>query len=303
MPSRRSLVLFLQLIFSVGVLFWLVRKLGAGALLDAFSHLDAATLFLGVVAYIVAQGLSAWRWAILSRIFRFRAAFWNYAQLYFLGMFYNLFLPSGYGGDVVKVFYQAPDRKIPSKTLSALTIFLDRLTGLLALLLLGGLCSWGLRNELGLYGAVMGWGFAASMLLGFLGLFFVERLRFLPRKLRFAALAIRAHFRKFVPVALLSVVIQLLNVAIYYFLFFELGASLSFVAVCFAYSIVTIATLLPVSIGGLGVRESGWAALMLAFGAAPSIGVTAGLIYFILQTLSSLLGLWPFFTRKLTPSS
>jgi len=53
-------------------------------------------------------------------------------QLYFLGMFYNLFLPGGIGGDGYKVYYLHKHLSAPLKK-SILALVLDRVTGLIAL--------------------------------------------------------------------------------------------------------------------------------------------------------------------------
>lgn len=294
----KNLRFVLQLLFSAGVLGWLTHKLGAGDIWRTFQHATPGVIAGCVLLYLLAQLLSAWRWASISRMFGYGGDLRRYNSLYFLGMFYNIFLPTGYGGDLVKTFYQAPDRAPPSKVLAALTILLDRFTGFVALLFLGGLASWGLSRELGVYGIIMSWGFVVCVILLVCLLRPLSRWKLLPRKLRFIFLTMQTKSRQFIPIGALSLVIQLLNVGVYLWLFQSLGAPLSFAAVCFCYCLVTIATLLPVSVGGLGVRESGWAALLIPFGLAPELGVTAGLLYFFIQTLCSLLGLVPFFHLK-----
>lgn len=286
--------IFLQFVFSAMALWWLFDRLGAKDVWSYFSKISPTLLVAGVVVYALAQVLSAWRWRIISRVFGFAGNFGNYNSLYFLGMFYNIFLPTGYGGDVVKALYQAKDRTPASKTLAAMTILLDRFGGLVALLLLGGVASWGLKSQMGFYGHLMAWGFLACVILAPAALMAAGRIKFLPRKLRFIVLALRAKGHRFWGVAGLSIIVQLLNVAIYAALMAELGANLTLMQVTFSYAIVTLATLLPVSIGGLGVRESGWAAMLLAFGAPPEAGVSAGLLYFFIQSAASLIGVVPF---------
>lgn len=298
MHFKKYLKLALQILFSAGVLWWVAYKLGWHNLTDTFAKISLPVFGLGVGLYLVAQVLSAWRWAVVSQMLGFKGGFWNYNSLYFLGMFYNLFLPTGYGGDVVKALYQSTDRRPPSKIFAAITILLDRLSGLAALLLIGGVASLGLKAQLGMYGALMTWCLVALVVGGIVALFLLPRFAFVPRKLRFMALILRKKWGSLIPVGVLSLIVQLLNIFIYISVFDSLGAQLSFAQVIFAYAVVTIATLLPVSINGLGVRESGWAGLVIAFGAAPTIGFSAGLIYFLVQTVSSLWGLIPFFTVR-----
>jgi glycosyltransferase 2 family protein len=285
----------------MGALWFLTHKLGAEELMGALSHASWSLLAGCTVLYLITQFLSAWRWMAVARAMNFSGDYRRYLSLYFLGMFYNIFLPTGYGGDVIKLFYQAPLRKRPSKTLAALSIFLDRLAGFVALLFFGGLASLGLSAKVAL-----GWGILLSVLLivaivgGMALVWFASRWKKTPRKLRLAALLMRARAKDFWGVGLLSVLIQGLNVVIYAWIFAALGASLSLWQITFGYALVTIATLLPVSVGGLGVRESGWAGMMVAFGEAPAVGVMAGLIYFAVQTISSAFGFWPFWGLRQT---
>lgn len=293
---KKPLKFFLQFIFSLAVLWWLGHQLGGKNILETFQKINAPIFVLCIGAYLLTQILSAYRWVIISRIFAFHTSFMRAVALYFLGMFYNIFLPSGYGGDVIKALYHAKDRSPPSKTLAALTVIMDRLGGLVALLVLGGLSSLWLQGELGRWGAVMSWIFAIGFLLAIFLIKPLSQWRKLPRRLRFIFLTLRFRWRALMPVFGLSLVIQMMNVAIYTALFYSIGVQLHLAWVCFGYCVVTLATLLPISVGGLGVREGGWAALMLPFGVAPQVGVTVGLLYFFVQTLCSILGLVPFFT-------
>jgi glycosyltransferase 2 family protein len=295
-------VLF-QLIFSLCLLVWLCGQLGHTELIENLSKVGISGVVLGVFIYILAQLLSAYRWYLMARPLGFVGQFPKYTGLYFLGMFYNIFLPTGYGGDLVKTMYLAPLRPRRSLSLAAFSVFLDRLTGFLALMLIAGVSACWLGASLSGYSILFAILLLLLTLAGVGTIFWLSRSRRMPRKVRFAALVLRANSRLWLPVGITSLAIQLLNVAIYMFLLQALGVSLSWAAVAFIYAIVTVATLLPLSIGGLGIRESGWAGLLIVFGASPQAGVSAGLIYFFIQTLSSLIGLYPFWTYRGSPTA
>jgi len=298
MALKKSVRFALQLLFSAAVLFWLSHSLGAADIAAAFGKISWPALAVGLGLYLVAQVLSAWRWWSFASILGFKASFAATLSQYFLGMFYNIFLPTGYGGDVVRVLALSPLRKRPSKSLALLSVFLDRLMGLLALLFLGALCSLMLGVKAGIWGWVMGLALGLGIGGFVAGLMFVSRFKKLSRKIRLVALLMRSRAPEFFRQGLLSFVVQALNILIYAHIFWQLGASLSFAAVGFGYGLVTIATLLPVSVGGLGVRESGWAGFLATLGASGELGVAAGLVYFLIQTLCSLLGLYPFLRAR-----
>src|SRR5207248_7340478 len=75
---------------------------------------------------------AAFRWQILLRVQKIRISFPRIAGLFFIGMFYNQFLPGGTGGDIIKSYLllkETPDKKAGA----LLAVVFDRLIGLVAL--------------------------------------------------------------------------------------------------------------------------------------------------------------------------
>src|SRR5262249_30705606 len=72
---------------------------------DAFARLDRHLWFAAVGLYLATQAVSAWRWQLLSRPLGFERPLSHYLGFYFIGMFFNLVLPTSVGGDVVRAFY------------------------------------------------------------------------------------------------------------------------------------------------------------------------------------------------------
>jgi uncharacterized membrane protein YbhN (UPF0104 family) len=89
------------------------------------AHLHwVAIAFLMVNASLIVR---AYRWSLLLRGLGVSMRFRRLVELYYVGNFFNAFLPSGFGGDVVRVLEVARD--VPTNT-AAGTVILDRLTGL-----------------------------------------------------------------------------------------------------------------------------------------------------------------------------
>ncbi len=72
------------------------------------------------------------RWQMLLRAQNIRIGFWRATELTLIGLFFNNFMPGLTGGDLVKAFYAA---KLTSekKTHAVVTVFLDRIIGMIAL--------------------------------------------------------------------------------------------------------------------------------------------------------------------------
>jgi len=99
----------------------------------------AVTLGFGVVYLLVAT-----RWRLLLRAQGMNFTLGELLRLVFIGMLFNNIMLGSLGGDVVKAYYVA--RRAPQKTAAVLTVFLDRMLGLLGLITL---CLLGTLTNLG----------------------------------------------------------------------------------------------------------------------------------------------------------
>src|SRR5262245_56231685 len=112
-------------VFLLGLLAW---RLEHDQLLQAFSGLNLRYWLLGGAVYIVAQVVSSLRWQLLSAPLGFVAPWWSYLSFYFIGMFFNLLLPTSVGGDVVRALYLSAGQ--PRRSQAVLSVLADRGTGL-----------------------------------------------------------------------------------------------------------------------------------------------------------------------------
>ena len=93
----------LQLLFSLGLLIWLVSRAGLDQIAGALAGIDWTWYLPAFVLFLVNVVLRTYRWFTLLTVLDDRASFWHLLYLYFLGFFFNNFVPSGFGGDIVKV--------------------------------------------------------------------------------------------------------------------------------------------------------------------------------------------------------
>src|SRR5207244_2735510 len=70
----------------------------------AFAGLRLNFWLAAVGLYVLTQVVSAVRWQMLSRPLGFEQPLSHYVGFYFIGMFFNLFLPTSVGGDVVRAW-------------------------------------------------------------------------------------------------------------------------------------------------------------------------------------------------------
>ncbi|MCE9614085.1 MAG: flippase-like domain-containing protein [Lentisphaerae bacterium] len=138
---KQRLAALTQLIIGAGILTVIILKLErTGQLQDLLaawrSSMDHGVLLaIGFGSFGLCLALCTLRWHLILRAQGFGLSRWLCAELYLVGQFFNAFMLGATGGDLVKAWYAArhtPDRK----TEIVATIFIDRIVGLLAIVVL-----------------------------------------------------------------------------------------------------------------------------------------------------------------------
>jgi hypothetical protein len=283
------------------ILFWRVDR---PAILRTVQVLPLK-VFLGCAAlYTLGYLISTFRWQRLLLAEGIRLPLWRLILVYFEAAFFNLFLPTLIGGDIVRGYTiyritRGHNASIPS-------ILVDRLSGFAALvgiaLIALGLAFRRIHDPLV---AVMILAVAASfsVVIAVLlhdrmkqrasGLLRIVRLTRFQAKLQGMVEALqryRGHHRALGQAILLSLLLQTLIVVTYYLI----GAGLNLgvpIAYFFLYvPLITFVAMLPVSVAGLGVREGGAVYFFAKVGVDAATALTMSLVWFSLTLVVSGLG-------------
>ena len=259
----------------LGWLAWQVDWLRFGGLRGLDWTLALPAALLAGFAY----PLQAWRWHLLLRAQNLQLpARWVHG-VFWIGQFYNSFLPGGVAGDAVRFGYlwrEHPDRKAAA----AASLLADRLLGLGALLALAAL-ALGLHLSLAGGGAELrtlltasivafglllaaGWSAArtrwwesiSTRLLG------AER----ASAWHDAAVALGGRHTTLALAALLSVAVWLVDFISLWLLARSVGLEVGLLGMAVAAAAAYVAAALPISIGGHGVREGALVAVMALLG-------------------------------------
>ncbi|UCG23672.1 MAG: flippase-like domain-containing protein [Chloroflexota bacterium] len=257
-------------------------------------------LFLALAMITFSLVLRAFRWGILLKGLNATVHFGRLVELYFVGNFYNAFLPSGFGGDAVRILEIARD--VPPNV-AAGTVLVDRLTGLLALFMMALLALPFRPEAFPDYLAAL---VAGVCLIGFIGgiiLFegtLVRRLGgWLPGALspvgdgpiaKLLEAIGGCGWRAILGAFGISIIFNLLLVAWWA----AAGRALGYDDIPYTYyllvvPIMSVALLVP-SIGGLGVRELLAEPLFQAAGLSGAQAVALSLLVWLLMRVVSLLG-------------
>jgi len=125
----KALKLIIKIVLSGAALYYVFSKINIEQTLNAVKGINIWLLIIAVVSYAISQIIASFR---LNTFYKYIPVKINYVanmKLYWLGLFYNLFLPGGVGGDGYKVFLIHKYHKTSVKKLIG-TIFADRLSGL-----------------------------------------------------------------------------------------------------------------------------------------------------------------------------
>ncbi|MFN2271784.1 MAG: lysylphosphatidylglycerol synthase transmembrane domain-containing protein [Anaerolineae bacterium] len=262
---------------------------------------EANLLYLGAafLLFVFSLGLRAYRWFVLLQGLDPEVPFGRLLRLYFVGQFFSSFLPSGYGGDVVRALELTQDTE---SSAAIGTVLLDRATGLLVNFAIGliVLPFVAARMEpwlVWLLIVVAGGGLIAGALI-LEGRLLRRITGWLPAKLSLVGEGPLAKIYAAItgcgwPAILrafgVSVAFNILNVVINWLCgqALDIGVDLGYFFV--VTPLLSVATLVP-SIGGWGIRENVSRALFAPTGAAEDVSAALGASIGLITLASGLVG-------------
>ncbi|MBN1435447.1 MAG: flippase-like domain-containing protein [Sedimentisphaerales bacterium] len=144
----RSLIWLAVALLAMGFFAWQILTDGTTrtAFKDAISQINWLWALLALAVYMVSQTILAKRWTILLKVFEVPISFWQAVQLTYLGLFYNNVMPGAVGGDLLKAWYITHHSRKDLRLEAAVTVFVDRLIGLLGLIMIAIVASFFMGN-------------------------------------------------------------------------------------------------------------------------------------------------------------
>lgn len=282
----RFLKLLLKIVISILCFWYISTKINFGEALNALFKANWLLLFVALLFFILSKILSAFRLNIYFRNIKLQLSDWKNIKLYWLGMFYNLFLPGAISGDAYKVVLLNRKYKTSYKKASA-AVLLDRFSGVLALGVI-----------LSVYGVIVLHNYKYDVLLifaailAFGGFYFVIRFLF------------KDFLQSFFPTFLWALAVQLSQVVCVYFIMLSLHLPLSQHEWVFIFLLAAVISVLPISLGGgLGTRELVFAEGARFFLLDPQTGVIISLLFYLLTVIGSVWGLYYNFHDPLKDTS
>jgi uncharacterized protein (TIRG00374 family) len=317
-PAKYKLAV--KIVISTCLMVFLIKKISIPELLRLVSDIDLRIIAAALGCFFVSNLLGSFQWHMLLESSGIKLSFNQTFRFYFVGLFFNNFLPANVGGDAVKIYDVT---KVGSGVYQVVAVtMLDRLLGVFSLCLLAVFATLYLISSQGpnMYGAYL-LVFCACMVPA-LGFYFFKPLGNLLRKtvmvIRPLSLDTRIssildHLGKFKGKKLfvsrlvgLSLVIQTLRVLTHVLVglalgVITLGVTLDFVVLCQFFIFVpllSLAMIPPITINGIGIREMLGIVLFANAGLAEADAFAMEFLTYVISVAVSLVGFLFFLSRR-----
>lgn len=282
---------YVRLVVTALLMAWIGWKTDWAAVGQAFANLNVAFWVGAALVLVVSQMVSALRWRIFASQLGIERGFWQLTGIYFVGMYFNLLLPTSVGGDVVRVWYL--DANSGRKLRAAAAVMLDRVNGLIVLVAMACVAVLFAPEGTPAWVPLSVFGIAAAGAAGVLALTAIIRWGRLneTRKQQVALMwEIIRHPGSLVATTGLSLVVQLCSATMVWLVGEGLNAGIPFSYYAVFVPMVSLLTLLPLSVNGMGVREWGCAFFLAPLGISETIAFTVAFLWFAVQVAVSLAG-------------
>lgn len=272
--SLPSLVkVLLKLLITVAALWYVFSRLQLREILDTISRTNLPLLLGALLLFVLSKIGSSFRLNKFLASAGIHISESSNMKLYLLGMFYNLFLPGGIGGDGYKIYLLNRKFDVP-----ALRIFwavmMDRIIGVLAL------------------------GCMAMLLFSFIpGLIGPARYAWalIPPVILVSYLVFRRFFSYLMPVFwitnLQSLGVQLLQLLSALLILYSLEMNAELIAYLFVFLVSSMVAVLPLTIGGIGSREFTFMLGAQWLGLDLNLSIALSLLFYLITAFTSLGGM------------
>jgi len=283
------LFVVVRVVVSLAVVAGLIIKLSPGDIADTVRDADVPLLVAALALMVVSQALVILKWNYLLHTRGLRPPLALVARSYCVSVLLSSVLPTAIGGDVYRVYrvQREPGARAADVTM---TVLYERATGYAAMTCTGAL------GAAFYFGAA--WvgvvALAGGALAAAAAYWALPRLPFPVLRPDHVLRNVLSHRGELVAVyqmGMFSLLIQVVYISAIAVAGRAFGAHISWWYWAFAMWVIAIALLLPIAIGGLGLRESGFSALVKHAGATAAQGASTGFALGVLLIASNAIGL------------
>jgi len=313
---KKTLFTLLKVGVSLGILAYIFfRVVDINLLWRELIHANPLYILAAILVYFLVQGLSAWRWYVLLKPQGFEVPFSRILGYYFLGMYFNFFLPSAIGGDVVKIYYLNKETKQLSA--STTSVFIDRDIGMGGLVLIALVTAIYANSEHMLINgvplvpvfAIIAAGFLAANLAIFyrptyrllhriLSMFKMKKVDDRIERLFEAVNVYRRRWGLILATMLMSLGVQVGCAVVNWLAAKAIGMTQAGIADYMVFiPAIGLISMIPISIGGTGVREAAYILMFSSLGVEEHQALALSVLWLGVVAITSLPGGFVYIAR------
>lgn len=290
--TRAHVFNILKIIVSVSLLVFIFSSLDRQAFLRIVGQASPGWLVAALVAVLAGVGLRAFRWQILLKALRVEVSLGEVTAIYFIGFLFNNLLPSGLGGDAIRMLELSKHTERGSDAVTSVVV--DRFLGLSslqAIALLALLFDWqAVPTSVAYFTVAI---FGASLVLGYLLInrplyrMLQHRVKLFRRLTGIKQLHnLFESFQRYPLPALgkaylVALLFNLSLIAMNMFIGIALGARASMAQYAVFVPITSLVLLIPISFAGLGVREEAYRQLFGQIGVPGEVAIAISLLVYV----------------------
>lgn len=299
---KKRIINLLKLIVSLTLIYFLVKKIGLNELWSTVKSINISYLIMAFVFTVLSFMIQVNRLKILIKSQKIEISFRKLLEFNLISNFFGIFLPTVIGGDVVKMAFLGKHSGMKVK--SAGIVLMDRIVGTYALVTVAFIASiFGRR-----YLTSQIFGYTLDIfILSFIFLIFLNLRplwRFIWKLLLKSGFKFILVIKKFIETLqfyklndpsfiggfVWSLVFYFSIILSNYFISLSLGLSIN-VAIFFVFvPLLSLAGMIPISISGLGVRESISVIFFSTLGIPANYGVLLSFLPFTFKIIMGFLG-------------
>lgn len=245
----------LKIILGLLIILVIIYYVDLAKLKNALRYFSFQHIIVLLLLTIARNFIGALRFSVFTSNNKYSLPYLEIVRQYFIGSFYNTFFPGNIGGDAVRLLLL--NRFSYTKTEAGIMILSERLYGLIALLIISFISMFFFRVDDNLLKVLIPIILLAIMA-GIIVLYFISKYYQQNKFLQKTNLILTDAFRNRDNIFLLlgySIIYQLIAIFISYYIALTINVDISFVACTAIIPIIWLATLLPITFGGNGIRE------------------------------------------------
>ena len=258
-------------------------------------------IFMVLLGMLINIVVSALKWKMLLAIHGIHCQLGKLTRYYLTATFFSNFLPGTIGGDGYRIYKVFKDSN--SKEGAIVSVFTERLVGIIVLLFLGffgAIASFiQFGDELSLNGVLFG---GVGILIFSIILFFLSHKKiqtWIQTKLNLSQSVgnfflyfndYRGHPREFIKFVAVSILFYILMFLCRLILIFSFGESCAIYSLVMVVMVSTVLAALPISLNGIGILDGSFIYLISKYGVTYDVALMVMVLYRMLYMVNSLIG-------------